>query len=240
MGEFLKFQWLCAKEAWRGSFILANAWYGLWGPVLIWLGSYWWGHPLKLSVNLDRYAIGLVLACLAATWVGLLIARFLIAPAQLYWGQYKKARKLETDIANLSAAEEGSDSGPNWLIHDLFTHVDPNLLSRTDEEVGDRWDEIGNDIRDQAAVGRLKIWGRTMPRGADSVLGQRTTLRLIEQSYWTMAFFTYSFFDNTAGDVPHTYLEVGRSGVEYTDLRVNRAEALKLWPRHARSLRLPV
>jgi hypothetical protein len=62
------------------------------------------------------------------------------------------------------------------------------------------------------------------------MLGEREALRLIEPSYWTMAFFTYSFFDSTAGDAPHTYLEVGRSGVEYTDLRVNRAEASFIWP----------
>lgn len=230
MVEFFKFQWLCAKEAWRGSFDLANAWYGLWGPVIIWLGSYWWGHPLTLPDKLDGYAIGLVFAFLGATWVGLLIARFFSAPARLYWNQFRNVRALEANIVSLKAAGDGSNNGPNWSILDLFTHIDPDFLSRADDGVGSRWDEVGNDIRDQAAVGRLRIWGRTTPQGADGILGQRPTLRLIEPNYWTMAFFTYRFFVNTAGDAPHTYLEMGRSGVEYTDLQVNRAEVLKLWP----------
>jgi hypothetical protein len=121
-------------------------------------------------------------------------------------------------------------TGPDWPIHDLFTHINPDLLVRVDDGVGDSWDEIGNDIRDHAALGQLKIWGRPVRNELGRMLGEREALRLVEPSYWTTAFFTYNFFDNTAGDAPHTYLEVGRSGVEYTDLRVNRAEASLIWP----------
>jgi hypothetical protein len=137
----------------------------------------------------------------------------------------EKAKRLD-DEAQLTTLK----TGPDWPIHDVFTHINPDLLVRVDEGVGDSWDEIGNDIRDHAALGQLKIWGRPVRNGLGRMLGEREALRLIEPSYWTMAFFTYSFFDSTAGDAPHTYLEVGRSGVEYTDLRVNRAEASSIWP----------
>lgn len=53
---------------------------------------------------------------------------------------------------------------------------------------------------------------------------------MIDPSYWEIAFFTYAFFDGTAGDAAHTYLKFGYHGTEYTDLQVDRAEVLKLWP----------
>lgn len=137
--------------------------------------------------------------------------------------------------AQQTAPSRGATPVPDWPIRDLFAHINPDFLSRTDDEVGDAWDKAGNEIRDQASLGRLKIWGRVVRDGPDRILGQRQALRLIEPSYWTMAFFTYTFFDNTSGDAPHTYLEAGRSGAEYSDLQVNRAEALSIWPssRHA-------
>jgi hypothetical protein len=118
---------------------------------------------------------------------------------------------------------------PNWAISDLFSYIDPNLLTRDDSHVDQLWDKIGNQIRDYASVGRLKIWGRPLNDGIDAVLGQRPSIRLIDPSYWRIAFFTYAFFDDTAGDASHTYLQHGQYGTEYTDLQVNRAEAMPLW-----------
>jgi hypothetical protein len=118
---------------------------------------------------------------------------------------------------------------PDMPIHALFSHIDPEFLTRTDDGVADRWDEVGNIIRDRAALGALKIWGRPVRDSVDRLLGQTESLRLIEPLYWTMAFFTYSFFDSTSGTAPHTYLEHGRSGVEYTELQVNRNEVLRVW-----------
>jgi hypothetical protein len=124
---------------------------------------------------------------------------------------------------------------PDLPICDLFAHINPDFLSRTDDDVGDAWDKVGNNIRDQASLGHLEIWGRIVRDGPDRILGQRAALQLIEPSYWTKAFFTYSFFDNRSGDTPHTYLEAGQTGVEYTDLNVNRAEALSIWPSSGRN-----
>jgi hypothetical protein len=227
MRRFFKFQWLCIRYAWAGSYTVANAWAGLWGPVLVYAWSRWRGHPLTLPDRLDGYAILLVFVFLGATWVGLLITRFLIAPTRLYWKQHKRADGLEIKLS--AANNEHQDDGPNWTIDELFSHIDPELLSRADPN-GDAWDKIGNKIRDQAALERLRIWGRPMRDGPDSILGQRIAPRLIEPDYWGIAYFTYHFFDSEAADDAHTYLEVGQSGVQYTDLQVNKAEALRLWP----------
>jgi hypothetical protein len=55
-------------------------------------------------------------------------------------------------------------TGPDWPIQDLFTHINPDLLVRVDDAVGDSWDDIGNDIRDHAALGQLKNLGASRPR----------------------------------------------------------------------------
>jgi hypothetical protein len=129
------------------------------------------------------------------------------------------------------AAEARFDALANpradWPIYELFSHIQPDLLDRPDEAA---WDRIGNDLRDQFSMGNLKIWGRPVENGAGRLLGERSALQRIEPSYWRSAHFTFAFFDNTSGDAAHTY--VGRnSGLpEYTDLLVNRAEALRIWP----------
>lgn len=123
---------------------------------------------------------------------------------------------------------------PDMAIDDLFSHINPEFLTRTDADQADTWDEVGNLIRDRAALGALKTWGRPVRDSVDRLLGQTEPLRLIEPSYWTIAFFTYHFFDDTSGPAPHTYLERGRSGVEYTELQVNRDEVLRIWPEKRR------
>jgi hypothetical protein len=225
--EFFKFQWLCAKEARRGSFNLANAWSGLWGPVLIWLGSYWWGRPLTLPDRLDGYAVGLGFAFLAATWVGLLVARFFAAPAELYWQQNEKARGLEDEIIDLKVAGEGSDSGPDWPIHEVFSYLEPDVLERPDDNL---WQKAGDEIRDALSLGRLRIWGRLHKTNLGDWVGERAALRLIDKKYWEKAFFTYIFFDSSAQDATHCYSDRDTGRPAYTDLQVNRAEVLKLWP----------
>jgi hypothetical protein len=84
MKQFFRFQWLCVIEAWGGSLEIANAWSGLWGPILVWAGSYWWGHPLKLPEQLDAYAIMLALSFVVATWLSFFLVRLVGAPARLY------------------------------------------------------------------------------------------------------------------------------------------------------------
>lgn len=172
-------------------------------------------------------------AALAAAWFENTTARILLALTAAacfvfssYW-----VWKIEREKRLAAEAQIAVVPRPDWPIHELFCLINPDFLDRTDDRVDESWDKVGNDIRDQASLGHLKIWGRVVRNGPDRILGQREALRLIEPSYWRTAFFTYSFFDNTAGDVPHTYLGLGQSGVLYTNLLVNRDEALSLWPR---------
>jgi hypothetical protein len=175
-------------------------------------------------------------AAIAAVFVENLPAKLFFAATAVscfifssYW-IWKTER--EDRLAAEAKIRAGVQRRPDWPIHELFSHINPDFLERRDDGVGDAWDIVGNDIRDQASLGHLKIWGRpSRDDGVDKLLGQREALRLIEPSYWTMAFFTYHFFDSTAGDAPHTYLEQGRSGIVYTDLRVNREESLSIWPK---------
>lgn len=105
------------------------------------------------------------------------------------------------------------------------------MLTRADVDVDKVRDRIGIEIKDAFALGRLGVWGRLVTnRDAGKPLGETPPLRKIDHKYWHCAHFTYSFFDNTAGYAPHTYVGIGYSEPGYTDLRVNRAEAFAIWP----------
>jgi hypothetical protein len=100
---------------------------------------------------------------------------------------------------------EPLEAFPNWPISDLFSHIDPNLLTRDDSHVDQLWDKIGNQIRDYASVGRLRIWGRPLNDGIDAVLGQRLSIRLIDPSYWGTAFLPI-LFSTTLLAMHHTHI----------------------------------
>jgi hypothetical protein len=117
---------------------------------------------------------------------------------------------------------------PDWPIRELFCHIRPDLLENPSEAA---WEGVGNDLRDAFALNLVKVWGRPVADGIAKMLGERPVLRLIESGYWHAAHFTFAFFDDTAGDAPHTYTERNSSLPEYTDLQVNRAEALAAWRR---------
>jgi hypothetical protein len=117
---------------------------------------------------------------------------------------------------------------PDWPIQELFYHIKPDLLENADEAA---WETIGNDLRDEFALNLVKVWGRPIGDGIGKMLGERPVLRLIDSSYWHSAHFTFNFFDDTAGDAPHTYTEPHSNLPDYTDLRVNRAEAETTWRR---------
>jgi hypothetical protein len=147
----------------------------------------------------------------------------------------ERDRRIEVEAKMAAAARPY----PDWPIRDLFTHIRPDLLTRVDDRVGDTWDEIGNDVRDKAGTGRLKIWGRRLG-SALKLLGEREVLGEIDPRYWTSAFFTYKFISEPeADDAPHTYLGSGVTVEDvpsisrsvYADLQVNKAEALAIWPK---------
>jgi hypothetical protein len=114
---------------------------------------------------------------------------------------------------------------PNWPIRELFFHIDPNL--RHDQRAKSR-ELVGKDIIDKLSTGQISVWGRRIDRNR-----KRLSLAPILNENWEDAAFTYWFLD--ADDEQSLAVEcrpksVGGAPLQYCDLRVNRAEALKMWP----------
>jgi hypothetical protein len=228
MRRFFQFWWQCCRIAFKGNSSFANSWQWMFGTPAVALIAYFAARNGLTELTTGHLILDAFLVALAAfiiTWSVAFLVRLLRAPVDLVDAQIERARDVEAKLAAIVKPY------PDWPIHELFSYIRPDLLERVDNGVGDVWDIVGNDIRDQASLGRLKIWGRVLRGGVDRLLGQRETLRPVEPHYWTDAFFTYSFFNETAEDKPQTYLAAGRSGPEYTDLRVNRIEAQAIWPK---------
>jgi hypothetical protein len=152
-------------------------------------------------------------------------------PARLA-GDHKHEDRLQDkqDLERIRLT--GVQAIPDWPIHELFSHIDPDVLEikRGDADSHDRWDIVGDEIRDALALGRLAIWGRPVEKRPNALVEQRPVLRLIDRSYWHSGEFSYWFFDDTERRREHTYVPHGSTLPQYTDLRVNRAEALAVWP----------
>ena len=236
MVEFFKFQWLCIKQAWRGCWSLANEIGAVLGGLILafalyclrhWLEAHDWLEAPSSVPGTVLFTAILAAASVALAFLIIFVARFLFAPARLYWEQYKKAKSLETEIAAAKTAEEGSDHGPNWPIHEVFSYLEPDVLDRLQDNL---WERAGDKIRDALSLGQLRIWGRPDKTKLGDWVGERAALRLIDPKYWETAFFTYLFFDSSAQKATHCYADRDTGRPAYTDLQVNRAEVLKLWP----------
>jgi hypothetical protein len=228
MGKIIRFWGYCVAYAWRGSLTLANAWQGLWGTVLLWAFGYWRKIPVAIPDKVDNYALLFLLASLGVTWLGVFLLQFLMAPATLYWEQRERADTLDQDLnAAIASQNEQDDEGPNWPIHEVFSHLEPDVLNPEHE----LWENVGDELSDALSLGRLRIWGRLYKTDIGNWVGERASLRPIDKTYWYKAYFTYMFFDETAGKAAHCYADRTTGVPAYTDLQVNRDDVLKLWPR---------
>jgi hypothetical protein len=114
--------------------------------------------------------------------------------------------------------------GPNWRLHELFLHIDPNVFEK------DRQFRTGDDVKDKLSTRQLKSWGR-------KIVGSRQlSLAPIPSEFWRDAAFIYPLSD---ADKPSIWDARSSSGVDYADVQVNRAEATTLWSPPARSISLP-
>jgi hypothetical protein len=217
----MRFYAACVCEAARGTKIeRANAWFWLIGlPIVAFAGRYWEIGKLTIPDTAPEF-ITLMVVTVGVTWVMFFAIRLVGAPARLFWGEHEARLTAEAQLAALAAPDA------DWPIHELFSHIRP--LERSDD--GAVWEQVGNDVRDKLSLGRLKIWGRPVGDGISRLLGERRALRQIAPNYWHEAHFTLDFFDDTASEAPHTYVDHNSGLPEYTDLRVNRAEALLVWP----------
>jgi hypothetical protein len=220
MERALIFWWECLKDAWRGSLERANAWSWIVGLAVVAGGARLSGYQLKVPEDVQElFAYGIVL--IGAALIVFFCIRLLGAPTRLYWRERDGRSSCEASFDALAAPDA------DWRIHELFSHIQPDLLEQPDEHA---WERIGNDIRDEFSLGRLKVWGRPPTSGIGAVLKERPALRPIEPIYWHSAHFTYHFFDDSAVNAPHTYMEPDSELPIYTDLRVNRAQAVRMWP----------
>jgi hypothetical protein len=167
-------------------------------------------------------------ASFALTFSTIFLTRLCLAPARLYWEQRERVDELAGDLQRARAAGEDLEDGPDWPIHELFSHLEPDVLDQPQQV---RWKNASEKIRDASSLGKLRIWGRLFKTDKGEWVGERASLREIDRIYWQKAFFTYWFFDENAGDnAAHCYADRSSGIPAYTDLRVNRAEVLKLWP----------
>jgi hypothetical protein len=233
MVNFFRFQWLCLKEAWRGCWTRANEKGAVLGGGVLalllfllrgWLSLMNWIEAPTTIWGNAIFAFALTVGSLCLSFSVLFLGRLALAPARLYWAQHKRADGLQ---AELSAATAKCDNGPDWPIHELFFYLEPEALDRPKDSL---WEKAGNAIRDALSLGRLKVWGRPCVTHLGEWVGEPAALRHIESNYWEKAYFTYSFFDDSAGDAPQTYADRDTGRPAYTDLQVNRAEVLKVWP----------
>jgi hypothetical protein len=108
---------------------------------------------------------------------------------------------------------------PDWGIRGLFFHIRPDLIDDPDKK---RWESVRRQVMDHFSTGRLSVWGRPLAGT------QRGSLKRMEEpSFWDHARFTYWFLKDDGAQNSH----VASAGFpDYADLKVNRAEALAIWP----------
>lgn len=112
---------------------------------------------------------------------------------------------------------------PDWTIRELFFHIRPDLL---DEANTNHWESVGREVIDHFSTGRLKVWGR--PKWGKR---RRGPMELVnEAGYWTHAEFSYWFLKDDGRESNHTWVKSETGLPDYSDLQVNRAEALTIWP----------
>jgi hypothetical protein len=108
--------------------------------------------------------------------------------------------------------------GPDWSLHDLFLHIHPNAFENEHKE------RVSQEVKDNLSIGRLKSWGREI---RDS---RRLSLTEIMPHYWKAASFTYFFRD---GNTPGQWDARSGDGVDMADIKVNRSQAMQIWPQGA-------
>ena len=233
MADYFKFTWRCVRQAWRGCWTKANEWAALLGGTIVFVILYFARHRLEELKFIEApntywgvagYGLVLAVASVVIAFFVIFIARLVLAPARLYWEQFRKAESLEADLA---VARGSADLGPNWPIRELFFYLEPDALDRPHEKL---WERAGEQVRDALSLGRLTVWGRPSKTKLGDWVGERAALRPIVKTYWEKAFFTYTFFETTAKDTTHCYADRDTGRPAYADLQVNRDEVLKLWP----------
>jgi hypothetical protein len=108
-----------------------------------------------------------------------------------------------------------------WTISELFFHICPDL--ERDKENAALRRNTAKAVLDELSSGTIKMRGRKIDRPAT----KRLPLAWIEADYWPHVLLTYWFLDREESVLD---ARNEKTGVEYADLRIDRAAALKVWP----------
>jgi hypothetical protein len=203
LGISCPMQWVRKLWAAWGHLNNAVALWAILAGALTFLGTFFGSAAENLSVT--------------AVWVYSLAAALLVlllvfvAAAFLRWIYERPA---------VSAREKAQKPfGPDWTLRELFLHIEPDVL-----DTDNGWERIGRDILDKLSTGQLSAWGRARRQARE------TNLAPIPTAFWANATFTYFFFAEDATDQDHAIEGIGVFQSSYSDIRVNRAQALSFWP----------
>ncbi len=134
-------------------------------------------------------------------------------------GWHLRARWLPFRPRTKIADEDKGYLAPDWPIRNLFFHIKPNI---SDAEFND----VAAQVIDKFSTGQLDCWGRPI------VDSDRLPLVPIDYQSWQYLRLSHWLLD-AGGDgmVLQADKRKQNSPVpQYTDLQVNRAQALTIWP----------
>jgi hypothetical protein len=113
------------------------------------------------------------------------------------------------------------DDQVEWTIADLFFHICPDL--ERDKENSALRRDTARAVLDELSSGTIKMRGRKIDRPAT----KRLPFTWIDADYWPHVLPTYWFLDREESVLD---ARNEKTGVEYSDLRIEKAAALKVWP----------
>ena len=113
------------------------------------------------------------------------------------------------------------DGDAEWTIGELFFHICPDL--ERDKENPELRKRTARAVLDELSSGTIRMRGRKIDRPA----AKRLPLVWIEAAYWPHVLFTYWFLEREESVLD---ARNEKTGIEYADLRIDRADALRVWP----------
>ncbi len=215
--------WEYAKRIVRGVGHLLTVKEAVANIILYWGSIFGWaalagGFVMGLLFDyklLGALSIGLILSALVALW--------------RWFSTSKATPQAQTATQTEPTALATSAPLPNWTFRELFFFVRPDVLEGNPNN--SVWEDVGQEVRDAMALGRLKCWGRPMRKELIATLVEDNTKAVpecIKRSYWRDADLTYNFLDEQAQFREHTYPNHGSGLPTFCDLQVNRQQAESL------------
>jgi hypothetical protein len=122
----LKFNWLCLKEAWRGSWSRANETSAILGGGLLWgalwllrseLGKFGMVDAPTTTIGVASFALASAMVCVILAFATVFLIRLLTAPSRLYSKLKNECEELDRRIAEIGLERRFS-----------YDHVDFTVL----------------------------------------------------------------------------------------------------------------